>query len=184
VDYPDAAFLEGVPFVLCGMSATNITGIITKVSLNPFFKYHGTADSATALTTTFPAGTNPDVGDIIVATADTGIKQQVLVTSVAGQVATHGAWPRLNISASTTSLLLVGGDDVTARGGINVDVVVSSRSVVTQGQVNLECDIAVSDYFDPKITAAGDLKSDVLRVSGTALKVGAAGTVADPFGPA
>ena len=123
VDYPDAAFAEGVGSVVCGMNATGYTGISETVVIEPLFKYQGQASSVTATTTTFPASTNPQKGDYIYVVEGTGIKQVVLVTSVVGQVATHEAWPDTNISDTTSTILLIAGQgDAMSDGGFDVNV--------------------------------------------------------------
>lgn len=126
VDVPDAAFAEGVGSVLVGMSGTGYTGITVEVVVEPLFKFQGTADSATSTTTTFPAGTDPYKGDYIYCVDGTGIKQTVLITSVSGQVATHEAWPDVNISSTTSTILLIAGE-----GGAVADAVVNSDAAIS-----------------------------------------------------
>lgn len=131
VDLPDAAFAEGVETVLIGMETTLATSIAITVDINPMWKFQGNPSSVTGTSTTFPGTTNPDEGDVIVAIEGTGIKQQVLVTSVSGQVATHLAWPRTPIVAATTTTRLIGGNEVTAQGGSNADVASSTLATST-----------------------------------------------------
>lgn len=143
VDFPDAAFAEGVGSTLCTMATTAESAVSVTVIIEPLFKYQGTADSVTTTTTTFPTGTTPLKGDIIMVVEGTGEPgNQVLVTSVTGEVATHAAF-ETGISATTTTILLIAGDAVTADGGINCDASVAARA--TPAQVNTECDQAISD---------------------------------------
>jgi hypothetical protein len=144
VDFPDAAFLEGVGSVLCGMNATGFTGISETIIIEPLYKFQGQASSVTATTTTFPSGTAPHKGDFIYAVEGTGIRQMVMITSVSGEVATHEVWPDTNISATTTTILLISGQgDAMSDGGINVDALVSDAA--TPAEVNTQCDTAIAD---------------------------------------
>lgn len=166
VDFPDAAFAEGVGSVMCGMNATGFSGISVTVVIEPLYKYQGTASSVTATTTTFPAGTDPYKGDFIYAVEGTGIKQMVMITSVAGQVATHEVWPDTNISDSTTTILLIAGQgDAMSDGGINADALVSSRSTVTTGDLSA----ALATYDGPTRAEATSDKNEVLAVLPSAL---------------
>jgi hypothetical protein len=174
VDFPDAAFLEGVGSVLCGINATGFTGISENVIIEPLYKYQGTASSVTATTTTFPAGTSPHKGDFIYAVEGTGIAQMVMITSVSGEVATHDAWPDTNISDSTTTILLIAGNGPTmADGGINCDALISSRSTVTTTDVGNEVDSSISSaalataaQLPGALTIGGRIKSAVEVVNG------------------
>ncbi len=145
VDYPDSAFLAGANGVLLGMEATGISCIAQEVVIDPIFKFQGHASSVTATTTTFPGGTTPYKGDTIYAIDGTGAKQTRLITSVSGEIATHLAWG-INISATTTTVLLIAGDQTIADGGINLDVAVSSRSTITEPQVNSQVSLALASF--------------------------------------
>jgi len=139
VDFPDAAFAEGEGTVLCGMNATGYTGISEVVVIEPLFKFQGQASSVTTTTTTFPSGTTPLKGDIIQVQSGTGEPgNQVLVTSVAGEVATHAAF-ETGISATTSTILLIAGEAITAAGGIEVG------DAATPAEVNSEVDQAITD---------------------------------------
>ena len=143
VDMPDACFAENEGSVIVGMNATGFTGISETVTIEPLYKYQGTASSVTSTTTTFPSGTTPLKGDVIMVLEGTGEPgNQVLVTSVSGEVATHGTFAT-GVSATTTTLLLIAGDAITAQGGINSDA--ASSTLATPAQVNTECDTAISD---------------------------------------
>jgi hypothetical protein len=143
VDFPDAAFLEDVGTVLCGMDATGYSCIAETVTISPFLKFQGEADSVTATTTTFESGTTPLKGDVIMVMEGTGDNgNQVLVTSVAGEVATHAAFST-GISATTTTIVLISGDEITAQGGINCDAQVSLTA--TPAQVAAAADQAIVD---------------------------------------
>ena len=143
VCYPDAAFAEGVGSVLCTMSTTAESAISVTVVIDSLLKFQGSPDSVTATTTTFEAGTTPLAGDIIRVVEGTGEPgNEVLVTSATGEVATHAAF-ETGISATTTTVLLIAGDAITAQGGINADVATSTRA--SPAQVNTECDTAITD---------------------------------------
>ena len=185
VDFPDAAFAEGVGTVICGMNATGFSGVSVQVDIEPLFKFQGKASSVTATTTTFPAGTDPYKGDLIYAVDGTGIKQTRLVASVSGQIATHLAWT-VNISATTTTILLIAGDPTIADGGLDVDVAVSTRSAITTGQVKAEADQALVDYnvkalLPTALSGGGNMQSDVKEVNDVIITGDGA---AVPWGPA
>lgn len=160
VDFPDAAFAEGVGSTLCTMSTTAESAVATTVVIEPLFKFQGSASSVTSTTTTFPAGTTPLKGDIIMVVEGTGEPgNQVLVTSAAGEVATHAAF-ETGISATTTTILLLAGDAVTADGGINCDAAVSTRA--TPAQVNVEADQALTDFAVATSTQAAQLLEGII----------------------
>ncbi len=164
VAIPDAAFLKGVGKVLVNMRADGISGVAESVDIDPLIKFNGKASSVTAGTTTFPAGTTPKKGDEIYVREGTGERQTRLITSVAGEVASHADWDT-NISATTSTIVLIPGSEVLADGGILVDVAVSSRSTVTPAQVNAECDTAISDVFNFAVT--GEVDSNVKSANDT-----------------
>jgi len=164
--FPDAAFAEDVGQTIVGMNATGFTGISVAVTIEPAMKFHGQAASVTATTTTFPAGTDPYKGDRILVSAGTGIKGEVLVSSVSGQVATHPAFP-VGISATTSTILLIAGTATDADGGLNADAAVSSRSTLTEAEANAQTDTALGDYFDALKNAGGTLQVDVLEINET-----------------
>jgi hypothetical protein len=143
IAYPDAAFAAGVGSVLCGMETDAASCVAELVTIDPLFKYKGTASSVTATTPTFPAGPTVYQGDQIYVAEGTGIGQTRLITSATGQVATHAAWD-VNISASASTIILIPGDETLADGGINVDATVSSRSSHTQADVRTELDASVA----------------------------------------
>ena len=185
VDFPDAAFAAGVGTVICGMNATGFTGISVTVDIEALFKFQGKASSVTATTTTFPAGSTPYKGDTIYVVDGTGIKQSRLIKSVTGEVATHDAWT-VNISATTSTILLIAGDPLSATAAINTDVVLSTRSSLDTVAVKGEADQALLDYdlkglLPTALTAGGNMKSDVLAVNGVVLQ--GAGTTVDPWRP-
>ena len=174
VAFPDAAFANGVGSVICGINATGFTGISVTVDIEPFFKFQGKAGSVTPTTTTFSSGPIPYKGDLIYVVDGTGITQTRLITSVSGQVATHLAWTT-NISATTSTILLIGGDETLALGGINVDVLVSSRSTLTPEQANSEVDSALTDYdlkalLPATLTIGGRIRSAIEVVNNRLLK--------------
>ncbi len=173
VDYPDAAFLEGVGSTLCTMFTDAASAVSETVIIEPLFKFQGQAASVTALTTTFPAGTDPYKGDFIYVPQGTGIRQMVMITSVADQVATHEPWPDANISATTSTILLIAGQgDVMSDGGILVDVASSTLSTLTAPQVNAECDQAILDADlalaanQAPLSVSGRVESAVMVVNG------------------
>lgn len=144
VDIPDAAFLEGEGTVAIGMNATGYTGITETIVIDPILKFQGQASSVTTTTTTFPAGTTPLKGDTIMVVDGTGEPgNQVLITSVSGEVATHAEF-ETGISATTTTILLIAGDAVTGDGGILCDAATST--LATPAQVKSQADDALSDY--------------------------------------
>lgn len=146
VDFPDAAFAEGAGSVLCGMSTTAAAAVEVTVEINPFYKYQGKPSVVTSTTTTFPAGTTPLKGDYIMVVDGTGEPgNMVMVTSVSGEVATHAAF-ETSISATTSTVLLIAGDAVSADGGINVDAAVSSRSSLSDTDINTEVNDALTNY--------------------------------------
>ncbi len=155
VAYPDAAFARDVGKVLCGMEATGISCVAESVDIDPLIKFQGKASAATATTTTFPAGTLPKKGDEIYVIIGTGERQTRLVKSVSGEVATHDAW-LVNISTTTSTIVLIPGSAILADGGINVDVAVSSRSTLTAAQSNSEADQAIADVFNFAVTGEVD----------------------------
>ena len=132
VDFPDAAFAEGVDSVLCGIGADAFTGISQNVEISPFFKYQGVASAVTTLTTHFPSGTTPLKGDHIMVVEGTGEPgNMVMITSVSADEAIHPAF-ETGISATTTTILLIAGSETAGQGGYNVDVAVSSAATVAQ----------------------------------------------------
>ena len=141
VDLPDAAYADGVGSVTAGMNATGISSIGKTVDIGPF-KYHGTAVSVTTTSTTFPAGSNPYVGDTIYVKEGTGLGGEVLILSVVGQVATHNVFP-VGISDSTSTILLIPGyaqlvhldDDITTRSTLDTDDLTTETAEVVAGQV-------------------------------------------------
>jgi len=147
VDFPDAAFLEGEGYAICSINATGYTGLPVKVIIDPSLKYQGLPSSATDTTTTFPAGQAPYVGDEILVTQGTGLGQIRMITAVSGQVATHLAWD-VNISASTSTVLLIAGPSQYA----NLDVAAS----VLQAQ-----NVIIQNRLPTALTAAGNIKADV-----------------------
>lgn len=166
--YPDAAFVEGVASVLCGMDATGISCVAELVLIDALLKFQGKADSVTATTTTFPTGTTPKQGDQIYVIDGTGGRQTRLVRSATGEVATHLAWD-VNISATTSTIILLPGDETLGDGGINADAAVSSRSTVTTSQVNVEAANALATYDGPTRAEATADKAEVLAVLPAAL---------------
>jgi hypothetical protein len=114
------------------MDATGISSVEAYFDIDHLLKFYGTASSVTATTTTFPANTNPNKGDQIYVEEGTGAGQLVLITSVSDQTATHEAWPRTNISASASTIILIPGSVTLADGGINSDAQVSTRSSHTE----------------------------------------------------
>ena len=142
-DFPDSAFQEGVGSVLCGLKTDAHTGVSVTVDIEPLYKYQGTPSAVTSTTTTFPSGTTPLKGDIIMVVDGTGEPgNQVMVTSATGEVATHPAF-ETGISATTTTVLLIAGDATTADGGVNNDV--PNSDAATPTEVNAQCDTAISD---------------------------------------
>jgi len=166
IAYPDAAFLKGVGKVLCGMEATGISCIAESVDIDPLIKFQGKASAATAILTTFPAGTTPKKGDEIYVIIGTGVRQTRLITSVAGEAASHAAWD-INISTTTSTIVLIPGSEILADGGILVDAAVSSRSTLTPAQVNAECDTAISDVFN--FTVTGEVDANAKSMNDTPL---------------
>ena len=81
-----------------------------------------------------------------------------MVSSVAGQVATHDAWT-VNISATLSTVLLIAGDPAQA----NLDATMSSRSTVTTGEVGSE----MSGVIDPLLSTAGNMNSNIAEVNET-----------------
>lgn len=162
VAIPDAAFAQGVGSVQIGMNATGITGLTVTVVIEPLFKYHGQAAAVTATTTTFPAGNAPYKGDQIYCSAGTGIGQTRVIESVVGQVATHQAWDT-NISDSTSTILLIAGDAYQA----NMDAAASSLSTLDATNIKAEADSAVQEYFDPKLSARGNLNVNQVEKNNT-----------------
>lgn len=149
VDFPDAAFLEGAASVKLGMSTTAQQSVEVDVEINPLYKFQGSPVAVTSTTTEFPSGTTPLKGDVIVVVDGTGvIGNAVMVTSVAGEVATHPAFST-GISATTTTVLLIAGDPTSADGGINVDAAVSSRSTISSGDVDSAVAAALATYDPP-----------------------------------
>lgn len=142
VDVPDAAFAEGEDSVIIGMNATGYSGISETVIIEPAFKFQGSPSSVTSTTTTFPSGTTPLKGDKIRVLKGTGEPgNEVLITSVAGEVATHAAF-ETGISATTSTILLIAGDAVTGDGGINNDV--PNSDAATPTEVESECSDALT----------------------------------------
>lgn len=179
VDFPDAAFAEGVGSVICGMATTAATAVEVIVEINPFYKYGGKPSAVTANTTTFPAGTTPLKGDWIMVVNGTGEPgNMVMVTSVAGEVATHAAFST-GISASDTNVLLIAGDAVSADGGINADVAVSTRSSLTAPDVLSECADALTNYAGATSAelAAIDALIDAIKAKTDQLSFTVAGLV-------
>lgn len=145
VAFPDAAFAKGVGNILCNMQATGISGVAESVVIDKFLKFQGKAASVTATTTTFPSGTTPAKGDEIYVIFGTGDRQTRLVLSVSDEEATHLAWDSgRNISTTTSTIALVPGDATLADGGINVDALVSTRSILVQDNLSS----AISDAFN------------------------------------
>lgn len=169
VDFPDAAFAEGVGSVICGMATTAASAVEVTVEISPFIKFQGKASSVTSTTTTFEAGTTPLKGDRIMVVDGTGEPgNTVLVTSAAGEVATHPAF-ETGISASDTTIMLIAGDATSADGGINADVAASTLS--TLDTADLSAAINNAEPIDANIT----------QVKGVA--VTGTGTESDPWGP-
>jgi len=155
VDYPDAVSIEGVGGVVVGMDATGISGDAEFIDIDPFVKFQGRAVSTTTTTTTFPVGTGPLKGDQILVVSGTGdIGNGVLITSVAGEVATHAAFST-GISSATTVIVILPGDSITADGGINADATISSRSVLT------------STELDASLVNATNVSANINQVNGT-----------------
>lgn len=177
VDPPDAAFLEGVGDVLVGMETDAASAVETQVFIEALFKFQGKASSVTSTTTTFPAGTDPEIGDRIQVVDGTGIKQQVIITAVADQVATHPAWPRTNISATTSTILLIAG----AAFDANPNVASSTLSTLNTGDLGAET-AEITARLPSALTTGGNLKVDVKAVN--EVTVGGAGTSENPWGPA
>lgn len=163
VALPDAAFVKGVGNVLCNMVATGISSVSESVIIDKFLKFQGKASSVTATTTTFPSGTTPEKGDEIYVSDGTGERQTRLVKSVAGEVATHDAWG-INISDSSSTIVLIPGSAILADGGINVDTTVSSRSDLTEAQVNTQVALALDTFSTAKNTDT--LDSNLVQVVG------------------
>lgn len=164
VAIPDAAFAQGVGSVVVGMNATGISGISVTVEIEPLFKYHGQASAVTAGTTTFPAGIPPYRGDQIYCSAGTGIGQTRVITSVAGQVASHEDWD-VNISDTTSTILLIAGDAYQA----NTDAQSSNLSTLDETNLKAEGDAAVAEYFDPKLSSRGNLGVNAVEMNETLL---------------
>lgn len=133
VDMPNACFAEDASSVIIGMNATGYTGISVTVEISPILKFQGTPSAVTATTTTIPAGqAAPLKGDIIMVTQGTGDPgNQVLVSSAAGQVATHAAFETA-ITNSATTVAVIAGDAVTADGGLNLGATTASQASVDQ----------------------------------------------------
>jgi len=163
VAVPDAAFASGVGNVLVNMRATGISGVAESVEIDQFIKYQGKPSSVTATTTTFPSGTTPKQGDEIYVINGTGERQTRLVTSATGEVATHLAWDD-NISATTSVVVLLPGDETIADGGILVDTAVSTRSDLNTTNVNTACSAALVTYDGPTRAEATSDKDEVLAV--------------------
>jgi hypothetical protein len=160
VDYPDAAFAAAAGGVLCGIDATGLSCVAEYINIDPSIKFQGKVDAATATTTTFVNGIIVYTGDLIYVIDGTGFGQTRLITGVApesspgaGTVATHAAWD-VNISTTTSTVLLVPGDETLADGGINVDTTVSSRSSHTAADINVEIDTALTDIHLDHLFAA------------------------------
>lgn len=167
VDLPDAAFIEGVGSVICGINATGFTGISVTVDISAILKFQGSPDSVTSTTTTFPTGTTPLKGDTIMVVDGTGEPgNTVLVTSVAGEVATHAEF-ETGISATNTTIVLIAGDAVLADGGINVDAAITTRA--TPAQVNTEVDTALVDIHLDHLLGVDYDPSAIPGVSGALL---------------
>lgn len=176
--FPDAAFANGSSSVDCGMSATGISCVVENVVIEPLFKYHGQASSVTSTTTTFPSGPVVKAGDEIYVTAGTGIGQTRLITSAAGQVATHAAWDD-NISATTSTILLIAGDGTKGQAAENVDVASSTLSTVTPAQVESSADSSLGNFFTK--SPSGNIDVNIAEVAEVAID--GVGSDADPFGP-
>lgn len=181
VAIPDAAFIEGVGSVDCGMKATGYTCIVETVDIDPWFRFQGSPDSVTSTTTTFESGTTPLIGDKIMITEGTGvIGNEVVITSVSGEVATHAAF-ETGISSTTTTVLLISGNAITAQGGINADA--ASSTLATPAQVATAADQAIVDAqlataaaatdiqsrLPAALSAGGNIPSDVQEINATAV---------------
>jgi hypothetical protein len=142
VDYPDAAFAEGVGTVTLGITADSFTGIGEHVKIEPLYKFQGNPASVTSTTRTkFESGTTPLKGDVIMVVDGTGDPgNQVLVTSVSAEEAVHAPFST-GISAANTTVLLIAGDAVTADGGINNDA--ANSTLATPTEVNAQCSAAI-----------------------------------------
>lgn len=160
VDLPDAAFIAGASEVKIGMNATGFTGVSITVVIDPFLKFQGQASAATGTTTTF-ASPGPDIfdGDYIFVVDGTGSGQIRRIT-VSGLEATHLAWD-INISTTTSTIVVLPGDAVDALGGSNVDATVSSRSTLTTAEVNTEVDTALADIELDKLISVAISDVDV-----------------------
>jgi hypothetical protein len=154
VSFPDAAFAEGSGSVALAVFATGISCVPAEVIIDPLIKFNGQPSAVQPLTTTFPSGIDVHAGDQILV-AD-GTHQTVLITSVAGQVATHEAWPLSNISVTDTVMLLP-GSPTQGQGGANCDVATSSRSNHTQANVRTEMDASVAAGVHVTKIAGNDL---------------------------
>lgn len=162
VDFPDAAFLEGVGSVLLGMSTDAAKAVEVVVEIDPLLKFQGTPSAVTTTTTTFPAGTTPLKGDMIMVVDGTGDpSNMVMVTSVAGEVATHPAFST-GISATTSTVALIAGDATSADGGINVDAAVSTRSTLVSGDVDSAVDSAITAYDPPTKAELDSVETAIL----------------------
>lgn len=172
VDLPDAAFAEGVGSVICGIGADSFTGISVTVDIEPLYKYSGVASAVTTTTTTFPSGTTPLTGDIIMVLEGQGEPgNQVMVTSASGDIANHGPF-ETGISSSTTSILLIAGEAVTAQGGVNADAKVSLTA--TPAEVATAADQAIVDAQLATAATATSNAAKVLSYSKLALRSDAA----------
>lgn len=182
VAFPDAAFIKGVGNVLCGMEATGISCVAESVIIDKFLKFQGKVVAATATTTEFPAGTLVKKGDEIYVLFGTGERQTRLVLSVSGEVATHLAFSPA-ISTTTSTVALVPGDETLALGGINTDVVLSTRSDLSTTDVDSSVVAGVSTIkakTDQLIfTVANKLDSNAKSMNDTPL-IGT-GIVSDKF---
>ena len=174
-DFPDAAFVEGVAYVTVGITATDYSAISKVVAISPLLKFHGKATEVTATTTTFPSGTTPYKGDRIVVADGTGIKQERIVTSVAGEVATHLAWD-VSISATTSTLTLVLGSPEDA----NLDVSSSTLSTLEITDISAQT-ATITDLLPSALTTAGNIKADIKAVN--EISVTGVGTQSDPWNP-
>jgi hypothetical protein len=166
VDYPDAAFLEGALSVICGMSTDAADAVEVLIDIDPFFKYQGVPSSVTSTTTTFPAGTTPLKGDLIMVVDGTGEPGNIVVVqSASGEVATHAAFETA-ISDTTTTVLLIAGDATLADGGINVDAAVTTRSSLTPAEVLSECQDAIDSRNLATASALATVDTEVGVIDG------------------
>jgi hypothetical protein len=178
LDIPDAAFVDGVEDVLCGVYSTGYTGVSVTVVIDPFIKFQGQASAATSTTTTFASADGLPVpfykGDYIYVVQGIGIGQTRMIQSMSGLVATHAAWD-VNISTSSSTLVILPGDETIADGILNCDVATSTRSTLNAATVATEAAGALTDISLDKLLAGAVSGSDVVDDSVIAQLVSSSG---------